>query len=211
VVLTTGIDTLWGSSCEIYDKISPAYRKFLEGLTATFAQVRLPITAAEKGFKLYSDPRGSPNNVGTSLRSIHPVVRTNPVTGWKSLYAVGNHVEHINDVTKDESRRLHDWFLQMIVEEHDTQLRHRWENPYDIGKSFIYAKNGVCLMSSKLYGITARFTIRPSSILLDWAVVRATALLELARSLTSTQTVRLDARRLDRKTFWQTTSRCSIK
>ncbi|GIJ85015.1 hypothetical protein Asppvi_003870 [Aspergillus pseudoviridinutans] len=128
----TGGDTIWGSACEIYDKISPAYRSFLEGLTATFAQSRLPISAASKGFELYAEPRGSPNNVGTSLRAVHPVVRTNPVTGWKSLFAVGNHVERINELTPDESRRLHDWFLQMIVEEHDTQLRHRWENQYDI-------------------------------------------------------------------------------
>lgn len=64
---------------------------------------------------------------------MHPVVRTNPVTGWKSLFAVGNHVATINDVTPDENRRLQDWFLQMIVEEHDTQLRHRWENEFDVG------------------------------------------------------------------------------
>lgn len=129
---------MWASSCEIYDKISPVYRRFLEGLTATFAQTRLPISAAAKGFELYSEPRGSPNNVGTSLRTVHPVVRTNPVTGWKSLFAVGNHVERINDVTTDESKRLHDWFLQMIVEEHDTQLRHRWENQYDVGQYISY-------------------------------------------------------------------------
>ncbi|KAF5136395.1 Alpha-ketoglutarate-dependent taurine dioxygenase [Metarhizium anisopliae] len=133
IVLTVPcIDTMWASSCEIYDKVSPAYRKFLEGLTADFSQSRLPNVAAAKGFELYSKPRGSPNNIGTSLRAVHPVVRTNPVTGWKSLFAVGNHVERINDVTSDESKRLLDWFLQLIVEEHDCQLRHRWENPYDI-------------------------------------------------------------------------------
>ncbi|KAI1010007.1 hypothetical protein LB503_011400 [Fusarium chuoi] len=116
-------DTMWASSCEIYDKISPNYRKFLEGLTASFSQRRLPRVAKEKGFELYTQPRGSPNNV---------VVRTNPVTGWKSLFAVGNHCESINDLTPDESKRLLDWFLQMIVEEHDCQLRHRWQNPYDL-------------------------------------------------------------------------------
>ncbi|KAL8709371.1 MAG: hypothetical protein Q9220_005865 [cf. Caloplaca sp. 1 TL-2023] len=127
-----GGDTIWASAYEIYDKISPPFRKFLEGLTATFSQARLPITAREKGFELYSKPRGSPNNVGDSLTTVHPVVRTNPVTGWKILYGVGNHVQRINDVTPDESKRLHDYFLQMIVEEHDTQLRHRWQNPYDV-------------------------------------------------------------------------------
>ncbi|CVK98939.1 probable taurine dioxygenase [Fusarium mangiferae] len=128
----TGGDTMWASSCEIYDKISPNYRKFLEGLTASFSQRRLPRVAKEKGFELYTQSRGSPNNVGDSLTTTHPVVRTNPVTGWKSLFAVGNHCESINDLTPDESKRLLDWFLQMIVEEHDCQLRHRWQNPYDL-------------------------------------------------------------------------------
>jgi alpha-ketoglutarate-dependent taurine dioxygenase len=123
---------MWSSSCELYDKISPSYRKFLESLTATFAQRRLPRVAKEKGFELYTEPRGSPNNIGTSLATTHPVVRTNPVTGWKSLFAVGNHVESINDLTPDESKRLLDWFLQLIVEEHDSQLRHKWKNPYDL-------------------------------------------------------------------------------
>ncbi|KAJ6017490.1 taurine dioxygenase family protein [Penicillium sp. IBT 35674x] len=109
----------------------PAYRSFLEGLTATSAQTRLPTSAAEKGYELYAEPRGSPNNVGTSLSHIHPAIHINPVTGWKSLFAVDNHVK-INDETPDESRRLHDWFLQMIDERHDTQLRHRWENLYDL-------------------------------------------------------------------------------
>ncbi|KAK4961649.1 hypothetical protein LTR10_002139 [Elasticomyces elasticus] len=35
---TTGGDTLWASGYEIYDRLSPHYQKFLEGLTATFAQ-----------------------------------------------------------------------------------------------------------------------------------------------------------------------------
>ena len=72
--------------------------------------------------------------MGESLTSAHPVVRTNPVTGWKSLYAVGNHVQRIEGVTPGESARLQDYFLQMVVEEHDTQLRHRWENPFDVGE-----------------------------------------------------------------------------
>jgi hypothetical protein len=37
-------------------------------------------------------------------------------------------------VTPDESKRLLDWFLQLIVEEHDCQLRHQWKNPYDVGE-----------------------------------------------------------------------------
>lgn len=132
--MTDNTDTLWASSCEIYDKISPVYRQFLETLTASFVQTRYPQTAKEQGFEIYSGSRGSPENTGTLLKAVHPVVRTNPVTGWKSLFAVGNHVKRINGLTADESRRLHDWFLQLIVENHDCQLRNRWQNLYDVGK-----------------------------------------------------------------------------
>lgn len=98
------------------------------------AQPRYHKTTAEKGFEIYSEPRGNPANCGTSLTTTHPVIRTNPVTGWKSLYGVGMHWIKYNEVTTDESRRLHDWLLQMIVENHDAQLRVRWENEYDVGK-----------------------------------------------------------------------------
>lgn len=80
------------------------------------------------------EPRGSPNNIGSDLSAVHPVVRTNPVTGWKSLYGAGMHTRRINDVTADESHRLLDWLLQMIVENHDIQFRHTWKNPYDVGR-----------------------------------------------------------------------------
>ena len=62
------------------------------------------------------------------------MIRTNPVTGWKSLYSLGNHVEDINDVTDAESRGLIDWFFRLVVENHDLQVRKRWENPNDVGK-----------------------------------------------------------------------------
>jgi hypothetical protein len=46
---------------------------------------------------------------------------------------VGVHVEKINDVTAEESRHLLDWFVSLIVENHDLQVRNRWQNPNDLG------------------------------------------------------------------------------
>jgi alpha-ketoglutarate-dependent taurine dioxygenase len=63
---------------------------------------------------------------------VHPVIRTNPVTGWKSLFAVGHHVQRINGLTKEESKRTLDWFLQLLTENHDLQVRHRWANSNDV-------------------------------------------------------------------------------
>ncbi len=58
---------------------------FLETLTAQYAQPGFKQTAEANGFKLYSGERGAPENIGEAIEAVHPVVRTNPVTGWKSV------------------------------------------------------------------------------------------------------------------------------
>jgi alpha-ketoglutarate-dependent taurine dioxygenase len=128
----TGGDTLWASGYEVYDRLSTAYQKFLEGLTATYAQPIFNESAEKNNFQLYSAERGAPENVGTDLKVVHPVIRTNPVTGWKSVYAVGHHAKRINEVTKAESDHHLNWFTQLIVENHDLQVRNRWANPNDL-------------------------------------------------------------------------------
>ncbi|KAH7351308.1 putative alpha-ketoglutarate-dependent taurine dioxygenase [Rhexocercosporidium sp. MPI-PUGE-AT-0058] len=128
----TGGDTLWASGYEVYDRLSAPYQKFLESLTATYAQPKFNEAADKNGFKIYSEPRGAPENVGEKLEAIHPVIRTNPVTGWKSLFAVGHHVQHINDLAPEESKALLEWFVRLIVDNHDLQVRHRWQNPNDL-------------------------------------------------------------------------------
>ncbi|THV48223.1 hypothetical protein BGAL_0261g00130 [Botrytis galanthina] len=128
----TGGDTLWASGYEVYDRISKPVQKFLETLTATYAQPEFNKAAEKNGFKLYSAERGAPENVGEKLEAVHPVVRTNPVTGWKSIFALGHHVSHINDLTTIESDALLAWFLRLVVDNHDLQVRHRWENVNDL-------------------------------------------------------------------------------
>ena len=120
----TGGDTLWGSGYEIYDRLSEPYQRFLEGLTATFQQPGFNKAAERNGFEIYSKPRGAPENVGTELKAVHPVVRTNPVTGWKSVYPVGGHVKHVNGVTEEESKKLLAWFLEELDSPHHTQCPH---------------------------------------------------------------------------------------
>ncbi|KAH8802848.1 putative alpha-ketoglutarate-dependent taurine dioxygenase [Xylogone sp. PMI_703] len=128
----TGGDTLWASGYELYDRISEPYQKFLDSLTATYAQPRFNEAAERNGFKIYSGERGAPENVGEVLEAVHPVIRTNPVTGWKSVFAVGHHVQHINGLAEQESKSLLDWFVRLIVDNHDLQVRHRWQNENDL-------------------------------------------------------------------------------
>lgn len=128
------LDTLWASGYEIYDRISPPYRRFLETLSVTFAQPLFNKVADNAGFQLYDKERGAPENVGTELKAVHPLVRTNPVTNWKSIFPVGGHVQKINDLAENESKALLDWFLKLVYENHDLQVRFKWRNANDIGK-----------------------------------------------------------------------------
>lgn len=127
-------DTLWASGYEVYDRISKPYQQFLESLTATYAQPLFNQSAQENDFELYTAPRGAPENVGDELKAIHPVVRTNPVTGWKSIFAVGHHAQRINGLAEEESEHLLKWFVRLIVDNHDLQVRLRWQNKNDLGK-----------------------------------------------------------------------------
>lgn len=128
----SSLDTLWASGYDIYDRLSPAYQGFLDGLTATFHQPGFGKSAEKNGFSLYDKPRGHPENIGSELKAVHPVVRTNPVTGWKSLFPVGGHVGHINGVTQQESDNLLRLFYD-LVKDHSLQVRHKWQSPNDIG------------------------------------------------------------------------------
>ncbi|RKU39824.1 hypothetical protein DL546_001119 [Coniochaeta pulveracea] len=128
----TGGDTLWASGYELYDRISPTLRNLLDTLTAYYAQPGFNDAANRNGFSLYTSERGAPENVGDLLEAIHPVIRTNPVTGWKSVFAVGHHVQRIYGLSEDESKHFLDWFVQLIVENHDLQVRYRWQDVNDL-------------------------------------------------------------------------------
>lgn len=131
----TGGDTLWASGYDIYDSFSKPYQKFFEGLTATFIGDGF-IKAANNNpdIKLYEEPRGSLSNVGGELKAVHPVVRTNPVTGWKSIFAIGPFPKYINELSSQESTELLEKFKQTIIENHDLQVRFKWRNKNDLGK-----------------------------------------------------------------------------
>jgi alpha-ketoglutarate-dependent taurine dioxygenase len=137
---STGGDTLWASGYDMYDRFSKPYQTLLDGLTATFVGQGF-IDAANAGkTTLYDKPRGSPANVGAHLSVVHPVVRTNPVTGWKSIYAVGSFPRHINELEREESEDLLKKFHQMILDNHDLQVRFKWRNQNDIGEFDLWSR-----------------------------------------------------------------------
>ncbi|RDB21778.1 Alpha-ketoglutarate-dependent taurine dioxygenase [Hypsizygus marmoreus] len=120
-----GGDTLWASGYEAYDRLSPAYQRFLEGLTAVHNADTFIEYVQRNGLKM-NDNRGSPENTGTSLTTIHPVIRTNPVTGFKALFVNREFTKRIVELSPEESDDVLRFLQLHISENHDFQVRYRW-------------------------------------------------------------------------------------
>ncbi|KAI8643138.1 hypothetical protein BD408DRAFT_158648 [Parasitella parasitica] len=113
----TGGDTLWSSSYAAYDRLSPAFQKFVEGLEAVHSgqqQVDEAINA---------------NHVvrRKNWTSIHPVVRTHPVTGWKALFVQPGFTRSIVGLSKRESDIVLQYLFDHISGGVDFQVRFKWE------------------------------------------------------------------------------------
>ena len=133
-----GGDTLWGSAYEAYDKLSDHYKKFLEGLTAVHDATWFKNNAEGRGLKKLRAERGAPENYGEdNLVNIHPLIRTNPVTGWKGLFIANGYIQKVTftdsrftkrivELTKDESDQVLDYLFRHIAQNHDLQVRFRW-------------------------------------------------------------------------------------
>lgn len=133
----TGGDTLWCSGYEMYDRVSPSLRSYLETLTAKF-HWQHKITFHTESSDIITTERGAPENIGDGFTSYHPVVRTNPLTGWKSLFGLAHHASHIENVSQIESAMFLDYFHKIIVENHDLQVRYKW-NPNDVAIVGLYS------------------------------------------------------------------------
>ncbi|KAK0703884.1 alpha-ketoglutarate-dependent taurine dioxygenase [Lasiosphaeria miniovina] len=122
----TGGDTIWASGYEVYDRLSPPLRAMLAGLTATHDATFFLDEAARLGNPIRQGERGSPLNQGKALTAVHPVIRTNPATGWNSVYVNKGFTKRINGVTKDESDVLLAYLFNLVTQNHDAQVRFRW-------------------------------------------------------------------------------------
>lgn len=98
-------------------------RIFLEGLTATHDASFFHDEAHQLGNPLLQEERGSPLNKGSNLTA----VRTNPVTGRKCLYVNKGFTRRNNEVSEDESDVLLTFLFNLVIQNHDAQVRYRWQ------------------------------------------------------------------------------------
>jgi alpha-ketoglutarate-dependent taurine dioxygenase len=67
-------------------------------------------------------------NHGSKVASDHPFVRTNPITGWKSVYYSVIHNRFINELDYDESQTVMELMERLLTENHEYLIKIRWEN-----------------------------------------------------------------------------------
>ncbi|KAJ5819462.1 taurine dioxygenase family protein [Penicillium riverlandense] len=114
--------------------LGDTYQKFFDSLTTTYigSGSLEAVKADPENVYVHAEARGNPQNVGKELTAVRPIMRTNPVTGWKSVWAVGPFPKEINELSPDESDELLKKFYNTILENHDLQVRFKWRNPNDI-------------------------------------------------------------------------------
>ena len=116
VIPPVGGDTVFSSMYAAYDALSDRMKEHLEGLTAMHDAV--------VGF-------GGITPDGMTLpRSSHPVIRTHPVTGKKTIYVNKGFTTHIEGVSANESAALLA-YLYDHIQKPLFQCRFRWQ-PHSI-------------------------------------------------------------------------------
>jgi alpha-ketoglutarate-dependent taurine dioxygenase len=127
----TGGDTLWASGYAAYDSLSDPLKGFLESLTGTYAQPGFKKSSEDENFDFFTGPRGNPENVGDDLIAHHPLIRTNPVTGWNSIFALGEHYTSIDGLSHSESELITKLIQDIVFRRHDIRVRYKW-SPNDV-------------------------------------------------------------------------------
>ncbi len=110
-----GGDTLWASGYGAYDKLSPELQKFLDGKKAVFISAH--------GYLDRNDPFSGPKKIERE----HPLVRTHPATGWKSLFVNRGMTRRIVGLNPVESDLILNYLFDVYEKNADIQVRFNWK------------------------------------------------------------------------------------
>ncbi|CAF9921451.1 MAG: hypothetical protein ALECFALPRED_001805 [Alectoria fallacina] len=114
IVPTLGGDTLWASGYSAYEKLSPDFRKFLDGKKAIYRSAHAYLDR--------EDPTAGPK----FQERVHPLVRVHPATGWKSLWVNRAMTVKIVGLDKAESDVILGYLNDVFEKNVDIQVRFKW-------------------------------------------------------------------------------------
>jgi alpha-ketoglutarate-dependent taurine dioxygenase len=109
-----GGDTLWASGYAAYEKLSPGFRKIIDGKYAIYRSAHP-----------YLD-RNDPNAGPKYIERAHPLVRVHPATGWKALWVNRAMTSHIVGLDRAESDVILNYLYDVYEKNVDIQVRFKW-------------------------------------------------------------------------------------
>lgn len=102
-----GGDTLFSSGYAAFEALSPAMQHMLSGLYGVNTSAKADTTKTRE-----DRIKGStPDKAAQAYEAAHPVVRTHPETGRKSLYVNFGHTARFAGMTEEESKPLLDFLF----------------------------------------------------------------------------------------------------
>ncbi|KAG6916505.1 hypothetical protein DXG01_006504 [Tephrocybe rancida] len=113
----SGGDTLFLSQVEAYRRLSPEFKKRLEGLRAVHTAVPQAEHSRQRGGPVRREP----------VETEHPVVRVHPATGEKALYVNQGFTKRIVGFKTEESEYLLKFLFDHISKGADFQIRATYE------------------------------------------------------------------------------------
>jgi alpha-ketoglutarate-dependent taurine dioxygenase len=113
-VPSIGGDTLWASGYAAYSKLSPEFRKIIDGRKAIYVSAHTYLDR--------NDPEAGPKHI----ERIHPIVRVHPATGWKSLWVNRAMTKSIVGLDKKESDLILGYLYDVYEQNVDIQVRFKW-------------------------------------------------------------------------------------
>lgn len=115
---TAGGDTLWVSTYDIYDQLSPSLQHYLETHWAIHSAHEQAEDARVAGTTVRREP----------IKTIHPLVRVHPVTGWKAVFVNPGFTRAIVGVPKGESDTILNYLFNLVANSPAATVRFKWES-----------------------------------------------------------------------------------
>jgi taurine dioxygenase len=111
-----GGDTLWSSQYAAYDALSAPMQKYLESLTALHSSHLQAEGSRAIGRTVRREP----------IITEHPLIRSHPVTGWKSLFFNPGFVTKIVGIPKVESDMIISYLNEVVATTQELHVRFQW-------------------------------------------------------------------------------------
>ncbi|MCB1692485.1 MAG: TauD/TfdA family dioxygenase [Pseudomonadales bacterium] len=143
-----GGDTLFADATAAYEDLSPGLRRMLDGVVGIYspkivhgkdgAYAKLKASSPDLG------PAYGGNEAFAESEVEHPLIRTHPATGKKSIYCGRAHTHRIKDMTREESMPIITFLNEHLTQEKYV-TRFKWEPGtlamWDNRSVFHYAMN----------------------------------------------------------------------